>query len=279
MPLTGVYGKGGSGKNTIVAYLKMKKFKKIKTYVNFTMTTPNTEKIDSMSLFDIPTIEEPQLLIYDEAYTEGLDERASMSLNNQIQSYLLFQARKNNFSIISITQLNILDIRWRSLEEHIILCHDRAIYTKDLKPYKGDFKYTFMNLRSKRDFVLKYKTAQKVFPLFDTKEKILPKNFALMKNRLEMQNPENKNKVVNEIVEKLLSENPTNEDLKNHMWLRDKLLEYNFINLNLEPYVYARLKLQLEKGIMQQKIHKENQTTKQRLIEHIQLKSQQVQKQ
>jgi len=248
MPLTGIYGKGGSGKNTIVAYFKLKYFSRLKTYVNFTLRTPNTEKIDSISLFEIPETDEPILVIWDEAYTEGLDARDSMSLENRIQSYLLFQARKNNMSIISISQLSILDIRWRKLEEHLILCMDRDIYDKNLNPSKKDFRYIFSNGKKNVPFTLKYNTAKKVFPFFDTREKILPKDFQRLKTKLDMQNPKKRNKVVNKIVDKILNvikKSPVEKKDVTHIWIKNIMMDLELPDLSLEPYVYIRLKSKL----------------------------------
>jgi len=219
MPLTGIYGKGGSGKNTIVAYFKLKYFSRLKTYVNFTLRTPNTEKIDSI-----------------------------MSLENRIQSYLLFQARKNNMSIISISQLSILDIRWRKLEEHLILCMDRDIYDKNLNPSKKDFRYIFSNGKKNVPFTLKYNTAKKVFPFFDTREKILPKDFQRLKTKLDMQNPKKRNKVVNKIVDKILNvikKSPVEKKDVTHIWIKNIMMDLELPDLSLEPYVYIRLKSKL----------------------------------
>jgi len=79
MPLTGVYGKGGSGKNTIVTWFMKKYFDNIKKYVNFTLKLNNVIKIDSISLFELEETDEPIIVIWDEAYTEGLDNRDSFT--------------------------------------------------------------------------------------------------------------------------------------------------------------------------------------------------------
>ena len=246
MPLTGIYGKGGSGKNTIATYLKLKYMRNIETYTNFPLKTPNTEMIDSMLLFELPDTDNPRMVIWDEAYIEGLDNRDSMSLENRIQSYLLFQARKNNMSIVSISQLQILDIRYRSLEETIISCKDRPIYDKNLNPYKGVFKYLFYKVgRKVIPYTLRYFTAKKLFPFFDTKRKMLPKNFEVLKSRIELQNPKKRNLEVNKIVNKILKNYDIERKDVTHLWVKNIMLDMELPNLSLEPYVYIRLKNKL----------------------------------
>ena len=223
MPLTGVYGKGGSGKNTIVTWLMVKYFLKLKKYVNFNLELPNTEKIDSMSLFELPETDEPIIVVWDEAYTEGLDNRDSMSLENRVQSYLLFQARKNNMSIISISQLNILDIRWRGLEQKTIICKDRPIYDKHFKDYKGDFKYAIFDGRRLKHYTLKYSEAKKVFRFFNTKQKILPKNFQQIKDKIRLQDPKERLKYIDSIADRIRKE--YNLEKITHDAVRNAMLE------------------------------------------------------
>ena len=250
MPITGIYGKGGSGKNTIVAYLikKNPRLLKFKKYVNFILHFPNTEKIDSIKLFELDEKDtgEPLLVIWDEAYTEGLDNRDSFSDENKIQSYLLFQARKNNMSIISIAQLNMLDTRWRQLEENYIYCYPRPIYDKNFKDYKGDFNYAFVSNDGLKPtvtkFSLRYKDAQRVFRYFETKKIILPKNFAEMKHKALMKNPKELLNYVDEIAEKIRKSYDITAIKVTHDNVKKMMLELELMDLNLEKYVYIKLK-------------------------------------
>lgn len=241
VPLTGVYGKGGSGKTTIVTYFLAKYLKNIKKYTNFNLHLPNTEKIDSIKLFDIPETDKPQIVIWDEAYTE-MDNREFMEVRNRINSYLLFQARKNNMSIISISQLNILDLRWRNLEEHTILCNDRQIYDKNFEYYKGDFNFLISSLgKFPSYFTLKYNIAKKIFPYFDTKEKILPKNFEELKKQVLLQNPKELLKYVNETAKKInesgFVKKVTHDNVKLAMLKIGLIKDFKY-----EPYIYIKLK-------------------------------------
>jgi len=240
MPITGIRGKGGSGKTTIATWLLAKYFQDIKKYVNFNLTLPNTEKIDSIELFDIDDEGKPVIVVWDEGYTE-MDNRDAMDEKNKINSYLLFQARKNNMSIISITQLNIMDIRWRELEENSIICFDRPIYTRDFKPYKGIFKYAYVMNNRVSKFTLSYKEAEKVFPYFKTKQKILPKNFEEMRRKVRLQNnPKEILAYVDEIANNIKAncdiEKVTHDEVKRCM------LEREYMDFKYEPYVYIKLK-------------------------------------
>ena len=242
MPLTGIYGKGGSGKTLIAVYFLAKYFSKVKKYLNFDVKKiPNCEKIDSIKLFELPETDKPIIVVWDEAYTE-MEDRSFMSDRNRINSYLLFQARKNNMSIISISQLNILDVRWRNLEERTFLCKDRRIYDRNLNHYKGDFHYLFSNGRNIFPFTLKYHTAKKLFPLYSTKQKILPRDFEQLKQKIRAKDPKERNKIVNDIVNLIRSkvEIPENKKDITHNWLKNVLMILE-LDFTYEPFVYVRL--------------------------------------
>ena len=242
MPLTGVYGKGGSGKTTIVVYLLIKYFSKLKKYVNFDLINVlNVEKIDSIKLFDLPETDKPIITVWDEAYTE-LENRDFMSDQNRINSYLLFQARKNNMSIISISQLNILDVRWRGLEDKTIICRDRPIYDKYFNDYKGDFHYAIFDGKRLKNYTLRYNEAKKVFPFFKTKQKIFPKNFQEMKEQIKLRNPKEKLKYIDVIADRIRKE--CNLEKITHDTVKNAMLELEYKDFKFEPYVYVRLKAQ-----------------------------------
>lgn len=241
MPLTGIYGKGGSGKTLIAIYFLAKFFPKIQKYLNFDVKLPKCEKIDSIKLFELPETEDLIIVVWDEAYTE-IEDRNFMSMENRINSYLLFQARKNNMSIISISQLNILDFRWRRLEERVIFCHDRPILDKNFNHFKGDFHYSYSNGKRIFPFTLKYKDAKKLFPLYATKQKIFPKGFELLKEKIRLKDPKERNKMINHISKIVIKKYGLPDKKKDltHNWLKDKMLDLE-LELTFEPYVYIRL--------------------------------------
>ena len=249
MPLTGIRGKGGSGKNTYFAYhvFKNDKLKNdIKKYVNFDFEAPKVKKFNTIELLELEETEELTICALDEAYVE-MDCRNSMDLLNKLNSYLLFQARKNNMSMVAISQLNVLDLRWRELEEKTIYCFDRPILDKNLKSFKGDFHYALCEpFKKPVRFTLKYHTAKKVFRFFKTKQKIMPHDIEELKMRLNMRNPKTKKEVVNKIVNEILG-NYTDLDKKtlSHIWLKNALLDLEILEMSLEPYVYIRLMAKL----------------------------------
>lgn len=245
MPVTSVRGKGGSGKNTYVAYhlIKNKKLLKLDKFTNFGLDLPNTKKVNSLDLLELPETDEPTIYVIDEAYTE-MDCRNSLDLLNKLNSYLLFQARKNNMSIVGITQINVLDMRYRELEEKLIYCLDRPIYDKNLKDYKGDFYYALLEAYKKPvRFSIPFYVAEKVFPFFKTKEKIFPHDFEQLKMRLNLRNPKTRKQVVNKMVLEVLNSNPKLiKSTVTHDWLKNELLDLEIPEMSLEPFVYIRLK-------------------------------------
>lgn len=237
----GVYGKGGSGKNTITTYLLAKHFKGYKKYVNFDLNLPNTTKIDSIKLFELDNVDIKDLIfvVWDEAYTEGLDNRDAMTDENKIQSYLLFQARKKNFNIISIAQLNMLDTRWRQLEESFIYCYPRPIYDKHFNHYKGDFHYAYYDGKRVWKYTLKYKEALKVFQYFKTEKAILPKDFDVLKRKAQLKNPKGVIEYVNEITNCII----TKYGIGNytHNKVKSMMLDLEYVDFAYEKYVYLKL--------------------------------------
>lgn len=248
MPLTGVYGSGGSGKTLIVMYMLYQWHKELQKYGNFNCLLPNWEKKSTLELFELPETEEKTAVVYDEAYTE-MDNRLSMTEENRINSYLLFQARKNNMSMISISQLNVLDIRWRGLEKFAIYCKDRAIYDRKGEDCKDDFKYVFTNGNSFSSFTLKYRIAKKIFPLYRTKDKIFPKDFDDIKMRLKAKNPKERNQIVDEIVKTIEEKCTIPEDKREitHDFIKNAMMDCE-MQLTFEPFVYIRLRNRKKEG-------------------------------
>jgi len=249
MPLTGIRGKGGSGKTTYFAYhiFRNKKLRdNIVKYVNFDFDAPKTERFNTIELLELPETDELTVCAWDEAYVE-MDCRNSLDLINKLNSYLLFQARKNNMSMIAISQLNVMDLRWRELEEKFIFCFDRPILNKNLNDYKGDFNYALISMFHKPvKFTLPHYVAKKVFKFFKTKQKIMPHDIEELKMRLNLKNAKTRKEVVNKMVDEIIGNfNPVNAEVT-HIWLKDKLLDLEIPEMSLEPYVYIRLKAKLK---------------------------------
>lgn len=255
MPLTGIRGKGGSGKNTYFAYhvyRNKKLLKDIDKITNFDFLAPKIQKFDTVKLLEMEDLtDEDKLYIcaIDEAYVE-FDCRNSMDLLNKLNSILLFQARKNNMSMVGISQLNVMDIRWRELEEKLVYCFDRPILDKHLKPFKGDFHYALVSAyRKPVKLTLRYHTAKKVFRFFKTKQKILPHDIEDLKMRLNLRNAKNRKEVVIKLVKEVMDNYPDLEkNIVTHDWLKNAFLDLDIPEAaySLEKYVYIRLKAKLK---------------------------------
>jgi len=251
LPLSGIRGKGGSGKNTYFAYSifsNKKLLNDIPKFTNFFLDAPKIEKFDTIKLLE-KDFDESELNIcaIDEAYVE-FDCRNSMDLLNKLNSYLVFQARKNKMSMVAISQLNVLDLRWRELEEKTVFCFDRPILDKNLKDYKGDFHYALLSpFRKPVRFTLPYSSAKKLFKYFKTEKKIMPHDIEELKMRLNLRNAKTRKEVVNKMVNEIHKAYPElDKKTLTHAWLKNALLDLEIPEMSLEPYIYIRLKVKLE---------------------------------
>jgi len=242
MPLTGIYGDTGSGKTTILVYLLKKDFDSVEKYGNFYTTLPNWKQLDIIDLTELPETDKKRIVVFDEGYTD-FDNRMSMNEENTFNTYLLFQQRKSNMSIIGLSQLNILDCRWRGLEKIKILCRDRPVYDNKGEDYKGDFHYIFIKGNKAINFTLKYSVAKILFPFFKTKQKIIPKHYEEMKNKIRMRNPEERNKITDNIVKEIVEKFDIPEQKKDitHDWVGNALMDLKK-DLSVERFVYIRLR-------------------------------------
>ena len=243
MPINTITGLGGSGKTFITVYF-LNHYPKMQKYGNFQTKLKNYEVVDLMTLFSLnPDYDTKLMSTFDEAYGD-FDQRLNMTEEGIINTYLPFQARKNNMSILGITQLPILDIRWKGVERYKIHCETRKIYNQDGSDYKGDFFFWFIdvNTGAKVRVRFSYRKAKKYFSLYDTKEKVFPKRFELMKHKIEMKDPKKRNMVVKEIVDSIIKFTVLPPIKKiTHDWVKDKMLDLE-MDLNLEKFVYIRLR-------------------------------------
>jgi len=250
MPLTGIRGKGGSGKNTYFAYSIFKNKKllnDITKYTNFSFDAPKTKTFNTIELLELGETDELTICAIDEAYVE-FDCRNSMDLLSKLNSYLMFQARKNNMSMIALSQLNVLDLRWRELEDRYIYCFDRPILDKNLKDFKGDFHYALISLFHKPiKFTLRYHDAKKLFKYFKTKMKIMPHDIEELKMKLNLRNAKTRKEVVMKMVKEIIDAYPDlDKKTLTHDWLKNALLDLEIPEMSLEPYIYVRLKAKLK---------------------------------
>lgn len=220
----------------------VKYFQKNEKIGNFPTKLSNWKEMSIIEMTELPDTEKIRIVVRDEGYTE-FDNRKSLDEEQTFNTYLLMQHRKSNMSIIGITQLDMMDIRWRGLEKFTILCKDRPIY--DLKGgyYKGDFHYIFVKGGKYKFFTLPFSVAKKLFPLYKTEKKILPKDYEQIKMRIRMRNPKERKIIIDEMVQEIIKNVnvPTTKKAVTHDWLKNVLIELEK-DLTLEPYIYIRLR-------------------------------------
>lgn len=246
MPLTTIQGDTGSGKTLIFIWFMCRYFSNTEKYGNFDTTLKNWHKVSMLELAELPETDNIRIVVRDEGYTD-YDKRRSMEEEQIFNDYLPMQHRKSNISLTLITQLDILDLRVSGFEKYRITAHDRPIYNLDGTLFKGDFNYTFQDKYGGfTEYTLPYKMALKLFPLYKTKQKILPRNYEKMKFNIRMKDPKQRKQIVIEIADEIKKQYglPENKKELTHNWIKDKMLdmEKDLEMKTLEPYVYIRLK-------------------------------------
>jgi len=258
MPLTGIYGFVGSGKNVVEVADCVYTPKNIPIYTNFRMDLPNVKKIEPEDVFDLfeVTEENPVIkLVTDEAYSWFESRGSGFNELNRFLSYLMFQSRKRGLNWISIAQLRgTLDLRWRGLEDKIIVAKARNLDSAGNST--DNFNYILLKNLKKIQFGLEYEKAKKFFPLYDTKQVILPPDFQELKDKLQFKkNP----KLLNDLIDKIVTDLFITKDsfpcktLKSgevkygitQDWVADKLLRINPKWIEYTKYVTVRLKAHL----------------------------------
>ncbi len=109
-------------------------------------------------------------VILDEGYTI-LESRTSSKYTNLFLSYIVFQLRKTQRNIfVTVQEISSIDIRYRRQWDYYIQCE--RIHDFELDSDLWDFKYIIYDKkkRSRSVWILSYKEAEKIFPLFDTYE-------------------------------------------------------------------------------------------------------------
>jgi ABC-type dipeptide/oligopeptide/nickel transport system ATPase component len=241
MSVNGIYGNAGSGKTVLAVHL-LSHEPNIKIYGNVvSIKLPNYEMLDSIDLFDLERTEIEVTVLWDEGYTE-MENRRSMRIDNIVNSYLLMQRRKRNFRFIGISPLNILDVRWRSMEHFAIYAYDRPIKNEDGSDYKGDFHYFITDGRHKQRFTLPYNIAKECFKYFDTKEIISPKDLEKIRENIEIsQDKEKLNELIDDYVEKLKKIKTSPDFIKpTKYWVKDNMLRLG-LNMKLCDFVWIRI--------------------------------------
>lgn len=219
-----IIGRIGSGKTLFLIFLatKLKRF----IYANFLINLPHFKPFILSKLKEIP---KNVNVFLDEGYILS-EARRSSSAMNLIMSYVYNQSRKTLRDIFLTSQLaSAIDKRFRLQATLLIEC----------EKINGHFFYTITNRTTgmSKIMTLSESEAQKLYPLYDTYEVVVPLNdidsdFELAKkdaNTLILKAREYGNMIDNELLE------------FTHEGVRQALF-FLGLSMKFEPYVYLYLK-------------------------------------
>ena len=161
-------GDVGSGKTLWLTAMALEASQNgYQVYANYHIKIPNFTFIDNPAMLnDLPF---GCLVLLDEAYN-FIESRRSPADINLYMSYILFQCRKIGIDIIMSDQLEItIDTRYRSMTTWYILC----------ELGRRGFEYTFikratLKAQKPKTFILPFRAAESLYPLYDTYERINP---------------------------------------------------------------------------------------------------------
>lgn len=156
-----IVGDRGSGKTLIATALAVDDDDERPIYANYKINSPRWTRLEPSMLLDLRDC----VVVMDEAYL-WLDCRTRGKLQ-EYMSYVLFQSRKDGIDFITTSQLfGSLDLRFRELAEVIVMAEHK----------KDGFHYVVMRQSNTnpqvRKLFLPNVTAARVFPLYDTNEKL-----------------------------------------------------------------------------------------------------------
>lgn len=162
MSLTIIVGDVGSGKTLFQTWLCVTDKRPV--YANYRIGIDRWAALQPSMIFDLQDC----LVVMDEMYL-WLEARVSSAKLNEYLSYMLFQSRKNATDYIGTAQIfGTVDVRFREMADYIVMARNDA--------RARCFRYEVLKNSSIRPMVkrlsLSYDDASKVFPLYDTKEKI-----------------------------------------------------------------------------------------------------------
>lgn len=215
-------GDTGTGKSLLLALFAKLREGKMKIYANFHLKVNGAQLIDVQ---DLETIDSGLLLI-DEAYI-WLESRNSSSKINQYMSRIIFQSRKRRLDMFAAEQVrSSIDLRYRDLSKLTILALG--------KNTKGDFEYVYeRNFRTDR-FTIPRKTAEKIYPLYDTYE------FPQM--AITEYEPNRLNNVINKRIRELKKKYGDKITKLSKNMIKDYLVEKKQFEMGIHEPIYARIK-------------------------------------
>jgi hypothetical protein len=223
MALIVIAGDIGSGKTLLMTYMALKDPRPV--FANYFIDRPGWNILTPAT---IERLNHPALILIDEGYV-WLESRISSSLVNRYWSQVLFQSRKRQLDIVITCQLvSTIDKRFREMADLYIVA--------ERKP--EGFVYTCIKPGRKRvlRFMLTNEVAEQIFPRYDTMELVTSID-AFMVASCESE-PEELNRVVNDLVEKLRSE--TKGQSVKRPYIEDFCLRHGF-PAKFAKYIFNRV--------------------------------------
>lgn len=221
MMLVSVNGFPGAGKTLLLTAFAWMSRGKIPIYSNFNLRMKGATLI---TIEDLEGIEDGLILI-DEAYL-WLESRISGSELNRYMSRIVFQSRKRGLDIFTSEQVHgSIDLRFRSLE-------DLTIYAFGMNNRQTAFQYIFSGYGVNKPFSLPMKTAEKLFPKFDTLE--------FPETRATIYEPKKYNQNIKTVVNKIYRKYGKKEKLSQNM-IKDFMMEKGIYEKNICEGVHARI--------------------------------------
>ena len=162
--LISIEGDVGSGKTLLATFIASTDSRKV--YSNYKLNIPNFSPLKPETLWNL---NEPSLVLLDEAYS-WLESRTSGKDVNRYMSYVLFQSRKRGLDFILTEQLvGTIDLRYRGMINWVI----------QAEAFELGFEYLCYKVTRKGVFgparlVMSNRIAERIFPLYDTFEKVDP---------------------------------------------------------------------------------------------------------
>ena len=159
-----ITGRTGTGKTLLATYLASKSEKRV--LANYQLNIPQAEP-DLIRPQDLSALEQPTLVILDEAYT-WLEARTSGRLVNRYISYIAaFQQRKRAVDTILTVQLfDTVDKRFREMADTVIHA--------DGETSEGYHYWLWEPGGRAKGFTLPFHEAERIYPLFNTYEMVNP---------------------------------------------------------------------------------------------------------
>jgi len=227
--LNGIFGGLGDGKTLLQTLITLdiaKNRSDYEIYSNYNIKNDRVHIITPLELIDINPETNRALINLDEAYA-WLESRCSMSAVNRILSWIILQSRKRNMDICYTAQLtSTVDLRLRNLTDLAFVCEKT----------ENGFKYKLFwqrGLRMRtRKFFLPFQNAEKIYPLYDTREIVKPIGLEKIKEDLKAQDLDLETEI--ETLTKQIT------PMVRGMKLTRATIEYSLLKLH-KPLKYASL--------------------------------------